>query len=514
MSGERTTALHQVIKGGGFIFTGHIASFIVAFLFQFIVARYLGPEGYGVISLGVVIMSLGVILVNVGLPSGVQRFISLYLSKNDDTRVKGTLFASFSIIIFMSLIIVPLGLIFSDFLAETFFHSVELSSIVKTFVIAIPFAAFTNIFYQICIGFRKPVSAILIDVVFHKTVRLVITVIALAIGSTVLQIGVIYLSGLVVAALAGFIILYRMFPLLISKTGAEKNYRELLTFSLPLFFASSLVIMMGRIDSLMIGYFAGASEVGIYKVGESLSAFLGLFKMSFSSFFLSVITVFFAKKNFEMIGTIYRSVSHLIFMLTFPCALFFVLFSRHIVSLIYGTEYGTGGLVLLILSVGHMGTLFFGPGAAMIEAAGRTKWLLRIGVLALILNVVLNIVLIPIWGMYGAALSTAFTIMLVAVLRYVKVKELTHLFIDKIAYLKYFVAALIPGTLVYVLLSSIMMTRIIILVGGFVVFFLIYLVLLVVLRALDEDDLVIVRAVEEKLGMKNDPISRFVKLNG
>ena len=514
MSKKRTITLQQIVKGSGFVFIGQIIAFFVAFLYQVFVARYLGPELFGVLSLGIVIMSIGAIFVKLGLPLGINRYIALYSEKKDKKRVKGVLSSGFIILLISSLAVAGVCFLFSGLIADKFLHSQEHLRVVQIFIISIPFAALINIFYELFLGFKRPICAVIVDSFLHKTLRFLGTMIFIFLGMSLFGISIIYLVGLAIAVCLSFLLLQKTFPFFSLKIKSIRMYRPLLAFSLPLFFADFLGLVFGWGDSMMIGYFLNPAEVGIYRIAFSLTAFLNVFLLSFEAFFYPVMTCFFARKNIVMIKSTFIAISRLIFLTTFPVFLIFVFFSSSIINIFFGNSYVSGSISLIVLSFGCLFSVFLGPVSRIIQVFGKTKFLFKIQALTLLLNLVLNFFLIPVLGITGAALTTALTMMLSSFFCWLKVKSLVKIKFIKWPYIKYVFSGLVSIGIIRMLTLFVPVSTFFVLMLTAAVFLVFYFLILILVRAFNKDDLMLIRATEEKIGIKSHWVSRLIEFRG
>jgi len=79
-------SLRKIAKGAGIGFTGTFIGMAFGYFSLMIIARFLGASDYGLISLGFAGMSIAATLSSIGLPSGVQRYVSFYKGKGDIRR--------------------------------------------------------------------------------------------------------------------------------------------------------------------------------------------------------------------------------------------------------------------------------------------------------------------------------------------------------------------------------------------------------------------------------------------
>ena len=84
------SGISKVARGAGIIFLGAFVLYIFRFCYKLLVSRYLGPEDFGLFSLGLMIVNISSLLATVGLNNGIVKFIAHYNGLGDKERVKGT----------------------------------------------------------------------------------------------------------------------------------------------------------------------------------------------------------------------------------------------------------------------------------------------------------------------------------------------------------------------------------------------------------------------------------------
>ena len=111
-------ALNTVAKGAGIVFTGVIASKVLSYLYRIFIARYFGPNDYGLLNLGLAIIGFLTIISLLGLPSGVTRYIAYYRTKRNESKIRGVVTTSVKLILPFSIALSVLLMASSSFLAE------------------------------------------------------------------------------------------------------------------------------------------------------------------------------------------------------------------------------------------------------------------------------------------------------------------------------------------------------------------------------------------------------------
>ncbi|MEW5896869.1 MAG: oligosaccharide flippase family protein [Nanoarchaeota archaeon] len=147
--------LQEIVKGAGLLFTGTLIVYIIKFLYRIIVSRYLGPSGYGLLSLADSVINLAFLFALMGIPPGIVKYVAHYLGENQLEKAKGMILASFKITIPLSIMITTAIIIFSEYIAIGIFHQEELSMVLVIFALALPFYAITNNLNGIFFAFKK-----------------------------------------------------------------------------------------------------------------------------------------------------------------------------------------------------------------------------------------------------------------------------------------------------------------------------------------------------------------------
>ena len=186
------------------------------------------------------------------------------------------------------------------------------------------------------------------------------------------------------------------------------------------------------------------------------------------------------------------------------------MFPREILTILYGSEYTGGYMALIVLSFGISMNDFAGTSANILVAGGRTKLNLTCEVLAAVTNVILNIILIPRYGIVGAAIGTGVSFMTRNISALLFVNGVYGIHPYKKNYLNFAFSGALASVIVYILkINSPFSWWITMLILGSV-FIAIYLLLALVSRGFDANDRVVMEAFERKLGVDLGFMKRFI----
>jgi len=182
--------------------------------------------------------------------------------------------------------------------------------------------------------------------------------------------------------------------------------KDLLSFSWPLALSTNLILLMNNFDLLMIGYFLSSESAGYYKTIQPLGMLVLLPLTSFTFLYLPIVTRYFEKGDIDFLDQVFTATTKWISLIAFPIVLVLILFPESVIRLFFRPEYIPAATALGVYALGMFSRVFVGPNGAMIKAINQTRVDLISAVIGAMTNIVLNIVLIPRFGIEGAALAT------------------------------------------------------------------------------------------------------------
>jgi O-antigen/teichoic acid export membrane protein len=221
---------------------------------------------------------------------------------------------------------------------------------------------------------------------------------------------------LVAVFLIGFVVLSIITTTLIfiyfSKAKVENEidiftYKEILTKSYPMAISGMALFLLMSFDILFLKKYRDDSTVAFYSVAIKLMTILSMVIITVNITVSSKISeCFFSKNKTDLVKTIQHA-SRLIFALTFPAVVIICIFPEFILGF-FGKEYVAAKDALLILIVGQGICSTFGTAPVYLNMTGRQHIFQIILIVAVLINFILNRMLIPQYGMTGAA--TAFVV--------------------------------------------------------------------------------------------------------
>lgn len=279
--------------------------------------------------------------------------------------------------------------------------------------------------------------------------------------SQLIVVGYFVLSGYgIVGAVYGilitdFIAFLSMATLIISEIGFKipdfANVREYLSFGLPTIPGSLSSWVITSSDRYVIGIILGTSFVGYYSPGYALGSIMNMFMAPLGLLLPAILSRYYDDKNLGAVKLILKYSLKYFLLLAIPSAFGLSLLSKPILEILSTPEIALEGY--LITPFVALSTVFFGAIAVInhiLVLEKRTAITGSIYILAALLNLILNLILIPYVGILGAAIATLMAYLLLFVIgTYYSFKYLKF-DIDFYFILKSFLAAIVMS---FVILS-------------------------------------------------------------
>jgi len=505
-------SLRKIAKGAGIAFIGTFIGTAFGYFSRMTIARFLGASDYGLVNLGFAVMNIAAAISLLGLNTGIQRFVSFYKGKGGRGQIKGTILGALKISFPLSLILTSLIFFYADWISINIFKETLLTPVLKIFAIAVPFWVLSDIFNSGTVGFQEIKYKIYSTLVFKDTFKLIAIVAFIALGYGVIGASIGWVMAIIFTAVLAFYYLeWRVFPIFNTEVKAVSVDKELLFFSLPLIFAGFAGLVTGWTDTVMLGYFRTTSEVGIYNAAMPTARLLGIVLSAFGIIFMPIVTELYAKGKIEDLRNVYASVTKWIFALILPGFLLMTLFSVSIISIMFGPEYVEGATALSILAFSFFVSALLGLAPSLLTTFGRTKIVMGCSFVCACSNILFNLILIPMYGINGAAIATGASIILMSFLYLIFVYRVVKTQPFRMSYLKPLFASSIAVLAVYIITTQVIGISLFSLATMLVVFLILYFFLLLLFKSFEEEDLMIMRAIDRRLGIKSDWLREIIK---
>lgn len=366
----------------------------LTFIMALLVPRYLGPSDYGAIQYTYSFVAILVPVANLGLNEIIVKELVDNKDKNDE--IIGTV-----------IVIKLIGAIVSTILLYLIIQvmGMDSKSIIITLLQALTllFQSFECItyFYQSKLLSSKPA---IINVITYVATT-IFRVVGLMINKDVKWFAfAVSLDHIVLALLLLCCYLYEGHKICFSKDTGIK----LLSKSKNYLFASLMIVIYDQTNKLLLGYFFDDTAVGLLSAATQLcNAWPFVLTAIIDSASPIIIDLF--QKDKELFNKRLKQLYASIFYIGLLVALVFTLFSKPIIGIIYGPAYAGSSIPLKIVSWSTIFAYFGVSRSIWMQCNNKLKYEKNISVVGAVSNVVLNLILITIFGINGAAIALTLT---------------------------------------------------------------------------------------------------------
>jgi len=492
-------SLKVIAKGGIILLAGASISKILGYIYRIIVAN-MGSEYYGLISLGLAFLGILTTISLLGLNNAVLRYIPFFRGKDDYSRIKGTIIYTLKTTLIISILISFVLFFFLDSIAINIFHNADLGIVLKILVFVIPLGVINNILYMVFKGFEKVKYEVYTKNILENVVKIIFTLIViLFFTDKIIGLSLAIVISTVLTTIFGFYLMEKkVFSILKTKIQSQYLNKELLLYSFPLLLTSVFPLIFNWFDSIMLGYFKDVSTVGIYNAAMPTAQLLYLIPYSLSGLFIPVLTKLYSQNKQFLFNRIYQILNKWILLLNLLIFGLFLLFSKTILS-VFGQEYIQASTVLIILSIGFILNYSLINSTHLFMIHKKSKVILINSLIVSILSIILNIILIPPYGIVGAAIATAITQIILRGLFIIESYILFKLNPFSLRNIPVMLSFLVTLLVFYFITKISYPQNIYYSIPYAISFALVYLLLLFITRSFEKEDKMILRTIKNKI---------------
>jgi len=390
-------------RAGLLYLAGTTTAMAVGFVFRVAVANMATPTVFGSLMLAISVLQIGAIPTVGGLNQGVTRFLSM----TDDRREqRHYVTISLGIVLVLSVLLVALLLPFRSEIRSIMFDGAVSPTFVVLTLLCVPLLSATKVLKGGLRGLMETSLFVKVSELIQPLSRLVLVVAAAwFIGSAVSLMAAVLVSYAVVT-LYGYKLLRGVGVGIGDIRRRRPGVGPLVRFSLPLMVSSSLYIVLTRVDRVMIGYFRVPSDVALYEIAVTLGLLIGIFHTGFSFLLFPKISERQDTADPGQIATLYQYTTKWILACSTPLFLLLVVRPDGLIRM-FGTDYPPGVVtpVLIIVAGGLFVDAVLGPNGEALLGFGKSRRVMYYNLVSVGVNVVLNLLLIPLYGLVGAALA-------------------------------------------------------------------------------------------------------------
>lgn len=404
---DEIAIMKRVSKGGGKWFIGKAIGYVLTLFSTVVLARLLMPYNYGLLSLGLTIVGTLALFGDLGLGSAIVFYIPKFQTQKNLEKVKwciknsfiikGALSGVFSLIIFLG----------AGFIANNIYHNSALFPVLQVLAPAIFLFTLILFFPYIFQGFQRLEFSMHYEILF-------------AIGKFLPPILVIAGLGLIGAAMGvsisyfavSIVLFFLLFRYLYPRGASQKvEIQPFIHYAIYAYGIAILALFYNQLSSLLLGFFypKNLEQVAYFSVAIAIGLLIYILPASLASALLPAISELNALKDGKKMKSICERTMKYIIYLSVPAGIAMIVLGRQVISLVYGARYLPAEMSLIIVSIA---AVFMGVSTTVQSLAfgiGKSDTLFRVSAGQAAAGAVSSLLLIPVYGAFGASLAYLIT---------------------------------------------------------------------------------------------------------
>lgn len=409
----------------GFLGTGALRALymLLTFAVSLLLARALGPTGFGTYSFAFAVAGLLAIPCQFGLPMLIVREGARYELNKEWGLFKGLMRRAIQIVIgFFALILVGAILTFEFFPGRV--DNVSFQTM-ATALLLVPLISLCRLCSAALQSLQKVLHGQLSELLLRPALFLILTGGALALAgaftsSIAMRLHVIaWTLALVVAA----VLMLSTIPSEARRVTPKYETRTWMRSVLPLSLIAGMQVINTHTDIVMLGMLATKELVGIYRVAAQAAVLVSFTLIAINTVIAPQVARLYQAGDRDKLQRMVTLSARGILATSIPIAAAFVIFGKSILGYFFGEAYEAGHFALAILCGGHVLNAAFGSVDLLLNMTGHANDAAKGFAVAAVSNIFLNLALIPYFGAEGAALATALSLGLWNLLLYQQVTK-------------------------------------------------------------------------------------------
>lgn len=394
-------------------FIASMVNMLLVFIISIILARYLGATELGFYRLTYTFYGVATMVGALGIPVAVIKYVAEY--KDDEVNLNKIVSAG----IITSLVIGVILSIAIYFLSQTFadlFRMPPIKSLLELLAPVFPFVLVNSVLFGTLNGLRE-MNKYAIALIMQQVIITISTIILIYYGFGVSGaiIGIVLSS----AGISAYLIYCCRDRLYLTLDGYIKTTKKLTVFGTQMFGANLINMINLQADTVFLGYFLTAADVGYYSVATGLGKFFWVVPQAIQTISYPATAEYWGKKNIWGLQKMLNKSMKYTALALIPAGIAIGFFADEIITGIYGQGFQQSALPLQILLIGTVLFGVFGTSiGGSLAGVNRPDLSLKAAGFSATINIILNVLLIPRFGIMGAAVATAVSLAIMGLVVY------------------------------------------------------------------------------------------------
>jgi len=480
------------VRGAATVFIISILAAFLGYVVRFLLARNLTVEEFGLFYAAFAFLGLFGIFKSFGFDKALIKFIPEFEHEGKNQLIKSSIIYVSAILLITNSIIIIAVYLLSNFLAVHFFNNSLASSVLRLMAIAFFIDSFVQILKFSFQGFRKMTYFSGIDLI-RMLIILGIILIGLELNYGIKSAIYAYIiTPIVLIMIFSPILVKWVFPdFFKSKFTLEKKLlKRISKYSIFVLSISIGGFILGYTDIIILTYFSGLTAVALYSIALPTVRVLIYFARGITGIFIPLTADLWVKGKKELLKSGVEELYKYSIIILVPAVIILFSFADLIINILFGKNYVAAATPMRILSIGMIFHIIYSINVDFFAGIGHPEIFSKIIYSAAIFNLIGNLILIPIMGINGAAITTVASYLIMMIYGMVRIRKFIDINFPWMAWIKTLLTGLIFVSFIGFLkrlldLNAWIETTIIIIISG-----LIYIGLLFVMRIIDTEEII------------------------
>ncbi len=506
------------MAAGNFIFR------IGGYLYRLATAVLLGPVGFGILNLAVPLQGILIQVASGGMPPAIAKYVSEYSAKDDEAMVKQVIHTSMKMVIILGLLFSVVIFFLAEPLAVGLFHKPEAILPFQLVALITPFSVIVGALRGSFQGVYQ-MGNIVITKAFEQVFMITSAIILIYVGFYVAGAIIGTAIGFLASALAGYYLYRRGLGKKLKNVKLNFTTKEEMAIAkMLLIFAFPVVItglaelaLFDFVGNFVVGIYMASEYVGYYGAATPIARLPLIISMAVATTVLPAAAEAAGLNNRNLLKNYLNQSFRYVTLLVLPMSVGIMIFAAPIMKLLYILPaYMNGAGALQILAMGMMFFTIYTVSSSIAQGLGKPYLPMYILIVGSLIDVALNLYLVPIYGINGAAIATTITALLIMVVIVKKTLQISEVNLHYKDLGRIVLATGIMGGLLLLVPQSLFFMpfplNYLLFFGVMILAGIIYMAALIVVGGLQNSDIKALRKINTKSGPLKKKLEKVISL--
>lgn len=444
MSESTRSQLYKIFEGISVMFAGTLFSRVLGFATTLLLTNYLTTNQFGVYAYGLGLLAVVGPLKQFGARNSLKKLVGKHAG--DPTSQRRIIDTSVSMTFIGNVIVSGAIFYFAPLINSLTLNTTLFPAVLRILVIVHMFESLRRTVTGALLGFKKPVPSNIVDNFAYPVIKILAVAISVILGLTIFGI----IGALLAGSIGGLLLLLYVYlkeapvGLGFELPSLNERVREYYDFASTIMFNDVGNTLFTKADILILGFFVSSNLIGIYRVSWLLSTVIYLPISGAGQVFPTIISQYNEQGKKDELRSVFNVVSRWTFSLSLVLLLGALIYPNELLAL-FGEDYTQGSQILIIIAVAQFIGSWVGTCGQVLLMHGHQRlqtaqlWLFGL------LNVALNLMLIPRFGPVGAVIAMFVGYVSLNIVQVIEVWYLEDLLPISKSFLKPIIAGMVAG---------------------------------------------------------------------